>query len=171
MTLPSGPGVAQHGSTVSSCFQPRTKTGCRSVKSIVAWLESSRNPPWTAPRGAVANLPHDLSTSSISSSRGLQRRNRSASEASDVEEDSLTYLGYREYFGGAPLGRCLDRQDDSPQASMSSNVRCYLAISDEELETGADASKSEDGGSCRREPSSLDNIDDFFNQVDEVGGR
>ncbi|GAO17130.1 hypothetical protein UVI_02026630 [Ustilaginoidea virens] len=119
MTLPSGPGVAQHGSTVSSCFQPRTKTGCRSVKSIVAWLESSRNPPWTAPRGAVANLPHDLSTSSISSSRGLQRRNRSASEASDVEEDSLTYLGYREYFGGAPLGRCLDRQDDSPQASMS----------------------------------------------------
>lgn len=85
------------------------KTDCRSVKSIVAWLESSSSSqPWS-PRSNMIDLTRDLSTGSMSTYQEPQRHNHSVSVASDVEDYSLTYLKYKNYFTAAPLMRCLDR--------------------------------------------------------------
>ncbi|KAG5985723.1 hypothetical protein E4U54_005857 [Claviceps lovelessii] len=103
----------------SPCRQTTPRTTCRSVKSIVAWLESSSvsQQPWS-PSTAVSDIPHDPSTSSTSTDHRQMRPKERVSAASDVEDYSLTYLKYREYFTSAPLGRSLDqaRENDLPSA-------------------------------------------------------
>ncbi|KAK9445724.1 uncharacterized protein VB005_00838 [Metarhizium brunneum] len=73
-------------------------SGCRSVKSIVAWLESSSSTqPWS-PRSNAVDMAHDLSAGSLSSCHQPQSYNHSASGASEIEDYSLTYLQYKDYF-------------------------------------------------------------------------
>lgn len=93
--------------------QATPRATCRSVKSIVAWLESSSTSQSYSPRGPVAEIPHNLSSSSVSTYHQQTRHKQSTSAASDVEDYSLTYLKYRNYFTSAPLGRCLDQKDGS----------------------------------------------------------
>ncbi|KAG5978312.1 hypothetical protein E4U55_006252 [Claviceps digitariae] len=105
----------QHEPPSPSRHQTTPRTTCRSVKSIVAWLESSSTSPqpWS-PSTTAADMPHDLSTSSISTSHHQTRPKERFPAPSDVEDYSLTYLKYRNYFTSAPLGRCLDQthEDD-----------------------------------------------------------
>ncbi|GAB0138527.1 hypothetical protein EsDP_00006760 [Epichloe bromicola] len=93
--------------------QTTHRATCRSVKSIVAWLESSSNSQSCSPRGPVAEISHNLSSSSVSTYHQQTRHKQSTSAASDVEDYSLTYLKYKNYFTSAPLGRCLDQKDGS----------------------------------------------------------
>ncbi|KAG6001433.1 hypothetical protein E4U43_001318 [Claviceps pusilla] len=103
----------------SPCRQTTPRITCRSVKSIVAWLESSSvsQQSWS-PSTAVSDIPHDPSTSSTPTYHRQMRPKERVSAASDVEDYSLTYLQYREYFTSAPLGRSLDqtRENDLPSA-------------------------------------------------------
>ncbi|OAA33522.1 hypothetical protein AAL_00987 [Moelleriella libera RCEF 2490] len=112
----SNPSLTQHETPGTPLRPAASSTGCRSVKSIVAWLESSSGSArsWS-PRGAApTDLTHDLSTSSISTSLEPRRLNHSVSGASDVEEYSLTYLKYKQYFTDEPLRCCLgDGKGDS----------------------------------------------------------
>lgn len=100
---------SHHGQPQTSFQTASEKTGCRSVKSIVAWLEaSSSNQSWS-PRSNRVDLTHDLSTGSMSTYPEPQHHNHSVSIASDVEDYSLTYLKYKNYFTSVPLVRCLDQ--------------------------------------------------------------
>lgn len=97
------------------------RSGCRSVKSIVAWLESSSSTqPWS-PRSNAVDMAHDLSAGSLSSCHQPQSYNHSASGASEIEDYSLTYLQYKEYFTGAPLARCLDPERRSSTEHQRTN--------------------------------------------------
>lgn len=99
-------------------IQPMASSnGSRSVKSIVAWIESSSNSqPWS-PRSIHADIKRDLSSSSVSTSYESRLYQQSVSGADDVEDYSLTYLKYRKYFANPPLGRCLDQETARTPAS------------------------------------------------------
>ncbi|KAG6041709.1 hypothetical protein E4U41_002792 [Claviceps citrina] len=104
----------------SSCRQTTPRTTCRSVKSIVAWLESSSTSPQPcSPSISVADTPPSPSTGPVSTCHHQRTRPKQrAPAASDVEDYSLTFLKYQDYFASAPpLGRCLDREDDPPQSA------------------------------------------------------
>jgi hypothetical protein len=62
-------------------------------------------------------MVQDLSTGSLSSCHELRLQNHSASGESDIEEYSLTYLKYKQYFTSAPLARCLDQGSQSTRQS------------------------------------------------------
>ncbi|KAK2597469.1 hypothetical protein QQS21_005939 [Conoideocrella luteorostrata] len=101
------------------------QAGCRSVKSIVAWLESSSSSQSWPSRSTTVDMTHDLSANSISTCH-----NHSVSGASDVEEYSLTYLKYKNYFTSVPLRRCLEYQETplqvegNPSPAMQIDDRC-----------------------------------------------
>lgn len=86
-----------------------SRATCRSVKSIVAWLESSSTDQSRSPRGTITKISRNISTGSSSTYIELRKHKPSVSAADDVEEYSLTYLKYKNYFTCEPLGRCLDR--------------------------------------------------------------
>lgn len=115
-------------STPDPQHEPRTpftipeRTGCRSVKSIVAWLESSSNNQPCSPRSTVLDMAHDFSTGSVSTYHDPRRHNYSVSAASDIEDYSLTYLKYKNYFTSAPLGRCLDNENKSPTEHRTNSL-------------------------------------------------
>ncbi|KAH7326107.1 hypothetical protein B0I35DRAFT_421926 [Stachybotrys elegans] len=80
----------------------------RSVKAIVAWLESS-------PKDAATNGQTKPLVGSPYSSRKptplrlrLQHSQPVLHATPDVEEYSLTLLKYQQYYTQQPLGRCLD---------------------------------------------------------------
>ncbi|RDA87712.1 hypothetical protein CP532_1793 [Ophiocordyceps camponoti-leonardi (nom. inval.)] len=86
----------------------------RSVKSIVAWLESPKEnnfpPTTTTSRSSSGNVGRNLSWAEYQSRAG-GGSGISLSRSGDVVEDgddSLTTLNYRSFFGQKPLGRCLD---------------------------------------------------------------
>ncbi|KHN99426.1 uncharacterized protein MAM_03124 [Metarhizium album ARSEF 1941] len=98
------------------------RNGCRSVKSIVAWLESSSNSqPWS-PRTNTVDMTRDLSAGSVSTFHEFQSRSHSASGASDVEDYSLTFLKYKNYFTNAPLVRCLDPEKPPSSEHQRPNI-------------------------------------------------
>lgn len=98
------------------------KNSCRSVKSIVAWLESSTNNQQWSPRSNAANMAHDLSAGSVSTCHDLPSYNHSASGASEVEDYSLTYLKYKEYFTSAPVVRYLAPEGRSSTEHRKTNT-------------------------------------------------
>ncbi|KAG6308830.1 hypothetical protein E4U45_005930 [Claviceps purpurea] len=102
----------------SPCLPTTPRTACRSVKSIVAWLESSSagQQAWS-PGTTVGDMSHDLSTSSLPTYHRQARHEQQGSGVSEVEEYSLTYLRYRTYFSSAPLGRCLDKHQRDDNSS------------------------------------------------------
>ncbi|KEY70291.1 hypothetical protein S7711_11098 [Stachybotrys chartarum IBT 7711] len=79
-----------------------TPRGNRSVKSIVAWLESSPNSPKPSQKTNAASIAKHVSPTA-----GVKHSKHQYSQP-DVEEYSLTLLNYRKYFTEKPLGRCLD---------------------------------------------------------------
>ncbi|KAG5974251.1 hypothetical protein E4U58_003397 [Claviceps cyperi] len=102
----------------SPCLPTTPRTACRSVKSIVAWLESSSagQQAWS-PGTAVGDISQDLSTSSLPTYHRQARHEQQGSGVSEVEGYSLTYLRYRTYFSSAPLGRCLDKHQEDDNSS------------------------------------------------------
>ncbi|KAG5920648.1 hypothetical protein E4U53_003891 [Claviceps sorghi] len=109
---------AQH-ETPSPCRRKIPQTTCRSVKSIVAWLESSSTSqqPWS-PSTSAADMSQDMSTGSVSTYHRQTRSRKRLSATRDVEDYSLTYLKYQDYFTSAPLGRSLDQtHEDDPRSA------------------------------------------------------
>ncbi|RCI09014.1 hypothetical protein L249_5095 [Ophiocordyceps polyrhachis-furcata BCC 54312] len=84
----------------------------RSVKSIVAWLESPKEsnfPPTTTRSSSSGNVGRNPSWAECQARAG-GGSGISLSRSGEVEDgdDSLTTLNYRSFFGQKPLGRCLD---------------------------------------------------------------
>ncbi|UNI20590.1 hypothetical protein JDV02_006662 [Purpureocillium takamizusanense] len=94
--------------------------GGRSVKSIVAWLESSGPSPsptksFSSPKRATttssspkAGFKASRSLSAFSQAQLSRVSSYNVRTAPDVEDYELSYLKYKEYFTEKPLGRCLD---------------------------------------------------------------
>ncbi|KFA64978.1 hypothetical protein S40285_10146 [Stachybotrys chlorohalonatus IBT 40285] len=91
-----------------------TPRGNRSVKSIVAWLESSPNSPKPSQKTNATSVAKHVSPTA-----GVTHSKHQYSQP-DVEEYSLTLLNYRKYFTGKPLGRCLD--DATQNETISSPI-------------------------------------------------
>ena len=93
----------------------------RSVKNIVAWLESSKARGKSPPGSQLsASVSSGSKTSSLlpSAARPASGGAPQIPEFSfqthlDVEDYSLTLLKYRQYFTETPLGRCLDDEASS----------------------------------------------------------
>lgn len=95
----------------------------RSVKNIVAWLESSKargkSPPGSqlsasASSGSKMSLP----SAARPASGAPQIPEFSFQTHPDVEDYSLTLLKYRQYFTETPLGRCLDDEASSSRGEQ-----------------------------------------------------
>ncbi|KFH44721.1 hypothetical protein ACRE_044850 [Hapsidospora chrysogenum ATCC 11550] len=88
----------------------------RSVKTIVAWLESSSadNPTPLTPRVPLRSKVSP-GVPPLPASSAVQVL------TPDVEEYSLTLLRYRQYFTEKPLGRCLDGTSESDKSSEKSS--------------------------------------------------
>lgn len=84
-----------------------TKDG-RSVRSIVAWLESAATNADTS-RDDLKSV-HSVATISSAGSNSSLLSRHTIPGAEDVEEYSLTLLKYKKYYTEVPLGRCLDEQ-------------------------------------------------------------
>ncbi|KAI9167580.1 hypothetical protein HJFPF1_03711 [Paramyrothecium foliicola] len=101
-----------------------TLKGSRSVKSIVAWIESSPS------NAGSPNTSQDDSTCALaritpSPSGAVSLQAEFAPPVtSEVEEYSLTLLRYRSYFTDRPLGRCLDESPPKDhEANAASSMR------------------------------------------------
>lgn len=84
-------------------------TAPKSVKAIVAWLESSKDEA-----KSVQSITSDSQSKSSLVNTTIPKatftiHSQSVAMAPDVEEYSLTLLKYRQYFTESPLGRCLDK--------------------------------------------------------------
>ncbi|PTB57703.1 hypothetical protein M431DRAFT_2776 [Trichoderma harzianum CBS 226.95] len=103
----------------------KSKNDGRSVKSIVAWLESaSANSDASKHSGDDIKSVHSVGTISSAGSNSSLLSRHTIPGASDVEEYSLTLLKYKKYYTEVPLGRCLDGhgQDDAPIETASTEV-------------------------------------------------
>ncbi|POR39031.1 Uncharacterized protein TPAR_00773 [Tolypocladium paradoxum] len=91
----------------SPCEVPRT-TGGRSVKSIVQWLEASREAPLASPKSILSGVKQNPATSTATPVQAALETERTIPHAPGVEDHSLAYLNYKKFFTNVPLGRCLD---------------------------------------------------------------
>ncbi|KAF4584087.1 hypothetical protein GQ602_005460 [Ophiocordyceps camponoti-floridani] len=84
----------------------------RSVKSIVAWLESPKDTGYSVISRPEIRLSSTTTTTTTATTTTVtERRLGSFSRApveADDEQDSLTLLNYRDFFAQRPLARCLD---------------------------------------------------------------
>ncbi|RDA93701.1 hypothetical protein CP533_4895 [Ophiocordyceps camponoti-saundersi (nom. inval.)] len=83
----------------------------RSVKSIVAWLESPKEstfPSTASIRSNSGNVGRNPSWTDYHARGGGAIFPSRSGEVGDDEDDSLTTLNYKSFFGQKPLGRCLD---------------------------------------------------------------
>ncbi|KAL6878807.1 hypothetical protein J3F83DRAFT_711594 [Trichoderma novae-zelandiae] len=92
-------------SSIHSTARTTTKDG-RSVRSIVAWLESATTNADTS-RDDLKSV-HSVATISSAGSNSSLWSRPTIPGAEDVEEYSLTLLKYKKYYTEVPLGRCLD---------------------------------------------------------------
>ncbi|KAI9899984.1 hypothetical protein N3K66_004246 [Trichothecium roseum] len=102
---------------------PKGGGKARSVKNIVAWLESSKArgkpPPGSQPSassGSKTSLPSAVGPAS--SGGAPQIPEFSFQTHPDVEDYSLTLLKYRQYFTETPLGRYLDSEASSSRGEQ-----------------------------------------------------
>lgn len=86
---------------------PRTAGG-RSVKSIVRWLEASRQAPAASPKSVLSEVKQNPATSTAAPVQEPLSTGRNIPHAPGVEDHSLAYLNYKKFFTEVPLGRCLD---------------------------------------------------------------
>ena len=95
--------------------QTPVSAGAKSVKAIVAWLETaSPIASLHTPRSASAtDLNPDLSSSSMTTIDEI-RRYHASTPANEIEEYSLTYLRYQSYFASTPLQSLLDSRHRLP---------------------------------------------------------
>lgn len=116
-------GQRNSPSYLSSSTNTSTNKDGRSVKSIVAWLESaSTNPDISRCSGDDITSVHSIGTISSAGSNSSLLSRQTIPGAVDVEEYSLTILKYKKYYTEVPLGRCLDAQAQD-NATTSSAVR------------------------------------------------
>ncbi|EHK26266.1 uncharacterized protein TRIVIDRAFT_36093 [Trichoderma virens Gv29-8] len=110
-------------SHLSSTSNPLKSDG-RSVKSIVAWLESaSTNADTSRYSGDDIKSVHSVGTISSAGSNSSLLSRHTIPGASDVEEYSLTLLKYKKYYTEVPLGRCLDgHEQDEAEISCDTQV-------------------------------------------------
>ncbi|PHH80958.1 hypothetical protein CDD80_5168 [Ophiocordyceps camponoti-rufipedis] len=91
--------------------QPPVMAAGRSVKSIVAWLESPKDEGYSVITRPDIRLSSTTTTTTTTTTTVTERRLGSFSRApveADDEQDSLTLLNYRDFFAQRPLARCLD---------------------------------------------------------------
>ncbi|KAL7914896.1 hypothetical protein GGI35DRAFT_163327 [Trichoderma velutinum] len=112
----------------------KSKNDGRSVKSIVAWLESaSANANASKHSGDDIKSIHSVGTISSAGSNSSLLSRHTIPGASDVEEYSLTLLKYKKYYTEVPLGRCLDGhgQDDTlPNGTAFTEVSLQQQVHD-----------------------------------------
>ena len=89
-----------------------------SVKSIVAWIESSKkqSPSAQSKNGGTSGVKQSADKPS-SPSLPLHAVQQTVQMPPDVEEYSLTLLRYRQYFTEKPLVRCLDNASTSGKSA------------------------------------------------------
>lgn len=89
-------------------------TSCRSVKSIVAWIESSA----AGSRASFASIPSQKSGISTftNQSSTIERVIPIMPLRPGAEEETLNFLAYRNYFTDTSLLRCLDGYPESCSA-------------------------------------------------------
>lgn len=114
---------------------PGQRSG-RSVKSIVAWLESA--PLASDPNHASRPLPKDETDGSRQASNGSPSLacsprhswQNTCATRSEEEDSSLAFLKYRKYFTETPLGRCLDEDANERLGVIQSSNEAELATED-----------------------------------------
>lgn len=116
---------------------------CRSVKSIVAWLESASN----SAEASKYHREEQLQGTSLTSSSSVERCNddvvaQRLHDSTKVEECCLTVLNYKKYFTDMPLGRCLDQKENTEMAlaitdsnATKEHVLLPCRLSSDEVET------------------------------------
>lgn len=160
----------------TSASRTTTKDG-RSVRSIVAWLESAATNADTS-RDDLKSV-HSVATISSAGSNSSLLSRHTIPGAEDVEEYSLTLLKYKKYYTEVPLGRCLDGQrrdegavaDDVQRGNVNASTELSIGLASGHAQTSAllDAKHSEsapDAGnndSCR-----ADEVQLFHRDPEEV---
>ncbi|KAJ6443277.1 complex 1 protein (LYR family) domain-containing protein [Purpureocillium lavendulum] len=165
--LPCGTPTKSHpdGASTQDAASRQTPAGegGRSVKSIVAWLESSGPSPSptksvASPRSVLSakspkpGVKASQSVSTISQARSLPHAPTSSiPPGADIEDYELSYLKYKEYFTAKPLGRCLDgvtedlskipledifKNAERAVNSEPTRVRVYAAVDGSKLAEG-----------------------------------
>lgn len=142
-----------------------TKDG-RSVRSIVAWLESaSANADASKHSGDDIKSVHSVGTISSAGSNSSLLSRHTIPGASDVEEYPLTLLKYRKYYTEVPLGRCLDGhgQDDTPVENASTEVSLQQQFHNSSSGYGMCSASDQQLSECfkpsyERDPALMDNV-------------
>ncbi|KAH0498239.1 hypothetical protein TgHK011_005504 [Trichoderma gracile] len=111
------PSSSNHNTPAS---RTTTKDG-RSVRSIVAWLESAATNADTS-RDDLKSV-HSVATISSAGSNSSLLSRHTIPGAEDVEEYSLTLLKYKKYYTEVPLGRCLDEQQRRDEGAVANDVQ------------------------------------------------
>ncbi|KAL7814640.1 hypothetical protein V8C44DRAFT_325729 [Trichoderma aethiopicum] len=125
-----------------------TKDG-RSVRSIVAWLESAATNADTS-RDDLKSV-HSVATISSAGSNSSLLSRHTIPGAEDVEEYSLTLLKYKKYYTEVPLGRCLDEQRAEGAVAdglQGGNVNASTEVSSCPLQEHDGFCASSGGGVC-----------------------
>ncbi|KAL6873288.1 hypothetical protein HDV57DRAFT_246991 [Trichoderma longibrachiatum] len=126
-----------------------TKDG-RSVRSIVAWLESAATNADTS-RDDLKSV-HSVATISSAGSNSSLLSRHTIPGAEDVEEYSLTLLKYKKYYTEVPLGRCLDEQRRVDGAAadevQGGNVNASTEVSRRPLQENDGFCGASVGGVC-----------------------
>lgn len=81
---------------------------CRSVRSIVAWIEASAS---NSRSSLASNQRRKRFSESVNSIRQAESQQTLTSNA---EDESLNFIAYQHYFTDRPLARCLDDMAEVP---------------------------------------------------------
>lgn len=97
-----------HESSALTVDTATANANCRSVKSIVAWIEASSS---NSRFSFASNQRRQRFSESVSSIRQAESQQTLTSNA---EDESLNFIAYQHYFTDKPLARCLDAMSDVP---------------------------------------------------------
>lgn len=168
------------GQRISPSYLPSSantsKNDGRSVKSIVAWLESaSTNPDTSRLSGDDIKSVHSAGTISSAGSNSSLLSRHTIPGASDVVEYSLTLLKYKRYYTEVPLGRCLDGQGRD-EVVISSDMQVGNASTEvnrlQEFDVGCGVCSASEQqlSSCLRPSCGGDSVDKEPSSI-AVGGN
>ena len=99
---------AKHESSALTVDTAAANADCRSVKSIVAWIEASSS-------SSRFSFPLKQRRKRLSESiNSIRAAESQQTLTSNTEDESLNFIAYQHYFTDKPLARCLDDMADVP---------------------------------------------------------